>query len=144
MENVDTMISKPLINTKTRRERRAYSADFKAQIIHACHQPGASIAAIAQDNDVNSNVLHRWLREHEREGRHAAPAFLPVTVVDSLARTDTPAIDSAPVYPSAPDEVAVPPEDIQIECVRGQSRVTIRWPVSAASDCGAWIRDWLS
>ena len=85
MEIVDTMASKPVIDTQPRRERRAYSAQFKSQIIHACHQPGASIAAIAQANDVNSNVLHRWLREDEREGSHAAPTFLPVTVVDVIA-----------------------------------------------------------
>ena len=109
-----------------------------------CRQPGASIAAIALDNDVNSNVLHRWLREYEREGRHAAPAFLPVTVVDSLVGSETTVIDSAPVYPPAPDRVDTPPEEILVECVRGQSKVTIRWPVSAASDCGAWIRDWLA
>lgn len=138
------MTSTPAISTQPRRERRAYSVDFKAQIIHACHQPGASIAAIAQANDINTNVLHRWLREHEREGRHAAPAFLPVTVVGSLASTETAAMDAAPVYPSVSDELVAPPEEIQIECVRGHSKVTIRWPVSAASDCGAWIRDWLS
>jgi len=92
------MTNKPAISAQPRRERRAYSADFKAQIIHACHQPGASIAAIAQANDINTNVLHRWLREHEREGRHAAPAFLPVTVVDSLVGSETTAMDSAPVY----------------------------------------------
>ena len=138
------MTSKPAISTQLRRERRAYSVDFKAQIIHACHQPGASIAAIAQANDINTNVLHRWLREHDREGRHAAPAFLPVTVVDALGGTDTDVIDSAPVSPSFPDEAVAPPEEIQIECVRGNSKVTIRWPASAASDCGAWIRDWLA
>lgn len=103
------MTSKPAISTQLRRERRAYSADFKAQIIHACHQPGASIAAIAQANDINTNVLHRWLREHDREGRHAAPAFLPVTVVDALGGTDTDVIDSAPVSPSFPDEAVVLP-----------------------------------
>lgn len=138
------MTNKPAISAQPRRERRAYSADFKAQIIHACHQPGASIAAIAQANDINTNVLHRWLREHEREGRHAAPAFLPVTVVDSLVGSETTAMDSAPVYPPVPDRVDTPPEEILVECVRGQSKVTIRWPVSAASDCGAWIRDWLA
>jgi transposase-like protein len=72
MEIVDTMASKPLIGTKTRRERRVYSADFKAQIIHVSHQLGDSIAAIAQDNDINTSVLQRLLREHEREGRHDA------------------------------------------------------------------------
>lgn len=47
MEIVDTMVSKEVIGVQTRRERRAYSEQFKAQVIQACKQPGASIAAIA-------------------------------------------------------------------------------------------------
>ena len=146
MEIVDTMASKPLIDTQPRRERRAYSAQFKSQIIQACHQPGASIAAIAQANDVNSNVLHRWLREHERGGRHAAPTFLPVTVVDAIVPTEPAERAYAPVSPPdlASDRKDLVTTEIQVECVRGQSKVTIRWPLSAAADCGAWIKDWLS
>ena len=78
MEIVDIMVSKEVIGVQTRRERRAYGEQFKAQVIQACKQPGASIAAIAHSNDINPNVLHRWLREHAREGRYNAPAFLPV------------------------------------------------------------------
>ena len=70
MEVVDTMVSKQIIETKTRRERRAYSEQFKAQVIQACKQPGASIAAIAHSNDINPNVLHRWLREHGKRLRN--------------------------------------------------------------------------
>lgn len=39
------MVSKQIIETQTRRERRAYSEQFKAQAIQACKQPGASIYA---------------------------------------------------------------------------------------------------
>ena len=146
MEIVDTMASKPVIDTQPRRDPRAYSAQFKSQMIHACHQPGASIAAIAQANDVNSNVLHRWLREHEREGRHAAPTFLPVTVVDAIVPTEPAERAYAPVSPPdlASDRKDLVRTEIQVECVRGHSKVTIRWPLSAAADCGAWIKDWLS
>ena len=146
MEIVDTMASKPVIDTQPRRDPRAYSAQFKSQMIHACHQPGASIAAIAQANDVNSNVLHRWLREHEREGRHSAPTFLPVTVVDAIVPTEPAEQAYVPVSPAHPasDSKALATTEIQVECVRGHSKVTIRWPLSAAADCGAWIKDWLS
>ncbi|HBO9983978.1 MULTISPECIES: transposase [Pseudomonadota] len=51
------------------RTRRAYSAQFKAELIAACRQPGASIAATAREHGMNANVLHRWLREH-RLGLH--------------------------------------------------------------------------
>ena len=51
------------------RTRRVYSAHFKAELIAACQQPGASIAATAREHGMNANVLHRWLKEH-RLGQH--------------------------------------------------------------------------
>jgi transposase-like protein len=51
------------------RTRRFYSAQFKAELICACLQPGASIAATAREHGMNANVLHRWLKEH-RLGLH--------------------------------------------------------------------------
>lgn len=51
------------------RTRRVYSAQFKAELIAACQQPGASIAATAREHGMNANVLHRWLKEH-RQGLH--------------------------------------------------------------------------
>ncbi|WP_142085544.1 transposase [Acidovorax temperans] len=39
------------------RTRRAYSAQFKAELIAACQQPGASIAATAREHGMNANVL---------------------------------------------------------------------------------------
>lgn len=70
------------------RTRRVYSAQFKAELIATCQQPGASIAATARDHGMNANVLHRWLREH-RLGLHqaasntahvAAPSSAPACV----------------------------------------------------------------
>ena len=51
------------------RTRRVYSAQFKAELIAACQQPGTSVAATAREHGINANVLHRWLREH-RLGQH--------------------------------------------------------------------------
>jgi transposase-like protein len=48
------------------RTRRVYSAQFKAELIAACQQPGASIAATAREHGMNANVLHRWLKEHRQ------------------------------------------------------------------------------
>ena len=48
------------------RTRRVYSAQFKAELIAACQQVGASIAATAREHGMNANVLHRWLKEHRQ------------------------------------------------------------------------------
>ena len=41
--------------------RRNHSPEFKAQVLAACRQPGASIAAVALTHGLNSNVVHKWL-----------------------------------------------------------------------------------
>ena len=45
-----------------RRSRRKHSAELKARVLSECAQPGASVAAIAQVNGLNANLVHRWLR----------------------------------------------------------------------------------
>jgi transposase len=49
-----------------RRRRRRYSAEFKAEAVTACCQPGVSIAAIALSRSLNANLLRRWVVEAER------------------------------------------------------------------------------
>lgn len=41
--------------------RRTHSPEFKTKVLAACHQPGASIAAVALAHGVNANVVHKWL-----------------------------------------------------------------------------------
>jgi len=43
-------------------ERRRHSREFKAEVLRACREPGASVAAIALARGVNANLVHRWLR----------------------------------------------------------------------------------
>ncbi|MBK1782627.1 transposase [Advenella sp. WQ 585] len=52
--------------------RRSYSADFKAELVKASQQPGVSLAGLALRHGLNANLLRRWVREHEREGKHLA------------------------------------------------------------------------
>lgn len=41
--------------------RRTHSPEFKASVLAACRQPGASIAAVALAHGINTNVVHKWL-----------------------------------------------------------------------------------
>lgn len=66
------------------RTRRVYSAQFKAELIAACRQPGASIAATAREHGMNANVLHRWLREH-RLGLHQSACETAPAAASDLA-----------------------------------------------------------
>jgi transposase len=44
---------------------------------------------------------------------------------------------------AAPEPTPTPPADIRIELRRGAAMVSVSWPVSAASECAAWLREWL-
>ena len=106
--------------------RRRYSAELQAQVMAECDKPGASVAKVAMSHGINANVVHRW-RQLARESR-PAPAtpsgeFMPV---------------SLPTMPADLD-----PHDIQIQLRRGATTMTITWPMSAAADFGAWMRELL-
>ena len=41
------------------RPRRHHDAEFKAQVLAACNEAGASVAAIAQAFALNANLVHK-------------------------------------------------------------------------------------
>ncbi len=115
------------------RTRRTYTPQFKTELLTACKQPGASIAALALQHGMNANVLHRWLKDH-RQGTPLlsdggpAPAFLPIDLAASL-----PVLGSEGV-PSAP------PCNIRVELQHHAMKVTLHWPVDAAGACAQMLR----
>lgn len=113
-------------------KRRFYSPELKLQVVQTCAQPGASIAAVALQHGINTNIVHRWIREHSQGTLVLQPqAFVPVTL-DSSSEVAQPA-------PGA----LVATADIRMELRRGASSVTVMWPSELAGDCGAWLREWL-
>ena len=44
------------------KQRRRHSAAFKAQVLAACTEPGASVAAVALSFGLNDNLVHQWRR----------------------------------------------------------------------------------
>lgn len=96
-----------------------------------CDAPGASVAKVAMAHGINANVVHRWrqlAREDEGEGVHPAPA--PPVDVGGFVPVSLPA-------PSVP----APVNDIRIELHRGTTTVKVTWPLSAAAECAAWLRE---
>jgi transposase len=111
------------------RGRRYHEESFKQAVIEACRETGASVAGIALANGVNANQVHRWMRERGISpsnrrtvlAESASPAFIPVTVSQTVSTSP----------------------DIRLELRRGNATVAIQWPVGAAGECGAWLREWL-
>ena len=107
--------------------RRRYSAEVKAEVLAQCAAPGASVAKVAMSRGINTNVVHRW-RQLARECR---------------TEVTPPRREFVPV----PLTTAAPPGsggEIRIQLRRGATAMTIAWPVSAAGDCAAWLREWLA
>ena len=105
--------------------RRRHDPELKRQVPAECAAPGASVAKVAMSHGLNANLVHKWRRAVTND-RHAAiaGAFVPVTVV------------------SAPTS-AVPAQFIELELHRGSVNVRVRWPMTGAASCGAWLREML-
>jgi len=114
-----------------RTPRRRHSAELKRQVLAACDTPGASVAQVALTHGLNANLVHKWRRTTDRGARVAAPAgqreaFIALTVAPGGMSATTP-----------------PAPDIRIELRRGATAVNVAWPLAAASDCAAWLRELL-
>jgi transposase len=117
--------------------RRRHSAELKALVLEQCAAPGASVAKVAMSHGVNANIVHGWRKlARERGGAAMAPpgsATLPAKTAASLPQ----------FLPVSMAQTTSPPApvDIQIELRRGATAMKITWPISAAAECGAWMRD---
>ncbi len=116
------------------KQRRRHSAEFKAQVLAACAEPGASVAAVALSFKLNDNLVHQW-----RRGRGAGPvpSEASMAVAESAPQFIALSLPSAP----APAVAAVTTQEIRLEFKRGALGVSVIWPVSAAADCAAWLRE---
>lgn len=118
--------------------RRRHSAEFKAKVVAACGEPGASVAAVALANELNANLVHKW-----RRGRGLRPtAGVAVARAPEFVALSLPS--SAP-SPAAPP-LALPPDaqSIRVAIDRGgRDRVEVSWPLAGAAQCAAWLRELL-
>lgn len=142
--------------------RRVHSAELKAQVIAACREPGASVAAVALAHGLNANLVRKWLvgRGLKRTGL-AAPGPIPVSrskaspsspqasgalqfmpidrarQVEAAGTTDA-AVPTAATMPTSLDT------SIHIEVSRGALGLKLRWPASQADACASLLRELLA
>lgn len=149
--------------------RRRHSAEFKAKVLAACNEPGASVAAVALAHDLNANLVHKWRRDLGNKSllspagvKASAFVALPLAPVSCAAE---PAVASVKgmaeltAQPPAANRTAadaasgfVPiqlgkpravPAEIRLELHRGAATVNVTWPADEAAACGCWLREWL-
>lgn len=114
-----------------RRRRRRHSAEFRAEAVRACQQPGVSVAAIALARGLNANLLRRWVLRAER-------GTLLVPTRSSAA--SVPVENAGGFLPVKISSSATEPA-IRIEVRRGSSTVSVQWPASAAHECALLLRE---
>lgn len=115
--------------------RRRHSEEFKAQVLAACAEPGASVSAVALSFGLNDNLVHQWRRGRGCNANRAVAAdpALPQFVALSLP---APVAASAGVGTDALDA-------IRVQLSRGALSVNVSWPVSASGQCATWLRELL-
>ena len=133
--------------------RRRHSAEFKAKVLAACNQPGASISAVALAHGLNANLVRKWRlgRGLKRAGvalmvdppsaSLAAPRLLAADARFLPIGMSKPADRANPLAASPADAAAAGQATIHIELRRGPSSLGVHWPASAVGDCTAWLRE---
>lgn len=95
------------MSTKERRSRQQYSPEFKLKLVKmalAASENGSSIATLAREYGINDNLLFKWIRLWQNEGRvsrprrqgrkNASPMLLPVQITPPPAISPTAPLDN--------------------------------------------------
>ena len=108
--------------------RRRHGRDLKADVLAACNEPGASVAAIAMAHGLNANLVHKW-RRNAAHSVVVPPSALTMSEFVAVPLTTAP--------------ISATPSDIHIQLRRGPTTVTVNWPMAGAGACAVWLREWL-
>jgi transposase-like protein len=108
--------------TRPYRKRRQYTPEFKAQLVAESQNPEASVARIALDNDLNANLLRRWITESKQADQQPSPAFVPINLPAAVA----PAVKNS--------------NCIRIEIPQPSGPVVVEWPADQAHQCALFLR----
>ena len=104
-------------------KRRTYSAEFKQQIVQACKASEVSIASVALQHGLNTNLVSKWIRlidakpGNDRSLLPNKPAFIALSCSAPLDPTPTPT-----------DMLTV-----QITLPHSKAEIGLKWQVSEIS-----------
>jgi transposase-like protein len=70
------------------RGRRWYTSQFKREIVAQCMRPGASVSRVSIEHGLNTNLVRKWIGNHQRESADVA-SLLPVMVTESTMASES-------------------------------------------------------
>lgn len=144
---------------KSGRPRRTYTPQFKVDMVAQCWQGDVSLASLAIDHGMNPNVLHRWVMEHERYGKHSLPDdgdespvaqsrdmspanWIPVSPAHGLA--DRQVVAKVPDKIIDAQQPAQGHGTIALELAAQGLRMTLRWPSEDRRGLAGFVRELLA
>ena len=103
------------------KKRRTYSAEFKQQIVQACKAPDVSIASVALQHGLNTNLVSKWIRfiDGKPGNDHSPLSNKPAFIALSCP---------APLDPTPSDMLKV-----QITLPHSKAEICLKWQVSEIS-----------
>jgi transposase-like protein len=119
-----------------RERRRRHSAEFKASVVAKCAIPGVSIAAVALRHGLNANLVRRWVTEARAVASDSSQRETPEPERDMT-------VPVAGFVPVRLDSALPTKAAIEVELRRGPVAAKVSWPISAARECGLWLRELL-
>lgn len=78
---------------------------------------------------MNANVLHRWLKEHQRS------ACRPLVAQPGPATREVPAFVAVPLSAPMPEHRD---HEIRVELRKGALAMVVTWPMRAVADFASW------
>ena len=109
------IMDRPVISLSDTKYCRRHNAAFELALVEQTLQPGASVARIAHEYDVNANQMFGWRKLYRHGLIGASPdtsaAMLPVTIMASDSQERDSSCSSSP----KPEPASV----LRLECARG-------------------------
>jgi transposase-like protein len=127
------------MQTGEKRRRRRHTPTFKAAAVAACRKPGASVAAVALELQLNANMLRTWVKQSAAAS--AAPKAITALELATTSAAFVPLKMETRTEPGSTVNSAERP--IRVHIRKGRSRITIEWPATAAVACASWLRELL-
>ena len=117
------MDTQELLSPPVKRHRRRHSRQFKQQVVRASFVPGASIASVAREFEVNASLVHNWRKQ-----------------LGQACPENTDFIRVAPLSMGFDKGVIPVAETLRVEIASAMGVVTLHWPMACLDYLAAWLK----
>ena len=69
-----------------KRKRRAFSAEYKAEVVELIHKSGKSVGAVARELDLTETAVRSWVQQSEVDSGRGATGALTTAEREELAQ----------------------------------------------------------